>query len=105
MAAAPLYNIGSTVYLRESAALGFLEAYIVKEMAYQPNGKLFYTLSTSIRPPDAVQTIGDRITGRQNLPIRFYEEDLIAYREALELCITNLQTQLTALQRLYQGLT
>jgi hypothetical protein len=105
MAKAPLYDIGQIVYLKESAALGFLEAYAIKDMGYQPNGKLIYTLVTSLKSPAAVQTIGDRITGQRVLPIRFYEEDLIEYREALEMCILNLQTQLNALQRLYQGLT
>ena len=105
MAKAPLYDIGQTVYLRESASLGFLEAYVIKDMGYQPNGKLIYTLATSLKQPAAVQTIGDRITGQQILPIRFYEEDLIEYREALEICIANLQNQLNTLQRLYQGLT
>jgi hypothetical protein len=100
MAAAPIYNIGSIVYLKESAALGFLEAYAVKEMAYQPNGALIYTLVTSLKSPDANQTIGDRITGQTVLPIRFYESDLIEYTEAIDLCIANLQTQLAMLQRL-----
>ena len=77
----------------------------VKEIVYQPNGKLYYTLVTSLKPPAAVQTIGDRVTGLQVLPIKFYEEDLIGYREALEMCIANLQIQLNDLQRLYQGLT
>lgn len=105
MAKAPLYDIGQTVYLRESAALGFLEAYLVKDMGYQPNGRLIYTLVTSLKSPAAVQTIGDRVTGQRTLPIRFYEEDLIGYKEALEICIANLQNQLVALQRLYQGMT
>ena len=105
MAIAPVYDIGQPVYLRESAALGFLEAYVVKDMAYQPNGKLIYTLVTSLKQPAAVMTIGDRVTGQQVLPNRFYEEDLISYRDALALCITSLQNQLDTLQRLYQGLT
>jgi hypothetical protein len=105
MAVAPIYNIGQTVYLRESATLGFLEAYIIKAIAYQPNGQLVYELTTYLKPPGSLQTIGDRVTGRVPLPIRFFEGDLIEYREALEICIANLQTQLNALQRLYQGLT
>ncbi|MFA5766578.1 MAG: hypothetical protein WC919_01475 [Candidatus Paceibacterota bacterium] len=105
MARAPIYNIGQTVYLAESAALGFLEAYIIKEIAYQPSGKIVYTLATSLKQPSAVQTIGDRVTGQRALPIKFYEEDLIGYEQALDACIANLQNQLTALQRLRQGLT
>jgi hypothetical protein len=105
MAKAPTYDIGQVVYLRESAALGFVEAYIVKDMAYQPDGKLVYTLLTSLKQPDAVQTIGDRITGQKTLPIRFYEEDLIGYKEALGTSIASLQNQLNTLQRLYQGLS
>jgi hypothetical protein len=105
MARAPLYDINQIVYLQESAALGFLEAYTIKDISYQPNGKLIYTLTTSLKQPAAVQTVGDRITGQRTLPIRFYEEDLIEYKEALEVCITNLQRQLDDLQRLYQGLS
>jgi hypothetical protein len=74
-------------------------------MGYQPNGRLIYTLVTSLKQPAALQTIGDRVTGRIVLPIKFYEEDLIGYKEALEVCILNLQTQLNSLQLLYQGLT
>ena len=103
MATAPLYDIGQIVYLRESAALGFLESYAIKEMKYEPTGKLVYTLVTSLKAPEANQTIGDRITGQQVLPIRFYEEDLVEYAEAIELCIANLQAQLTALQNLQSG--
>jgi len=105
MAIAPFYDIGQIVYLKESAALGFLEAYAVKEMRYEPTGKLVYTLITFLKPPAANQTIGDRITGQQVLPILFYEEDLVEYAEALELCIANLQAQLDALQRLQSGVS
>jgi hypothetical protein len=105
MAVAPIYSIGQTVYLAESAALGFLEAYIIKGIAYQPSGKIVYTLATSLKQPSAVQTIGDRVTGQRALPIKFYEEDLIGYEQALDSCIANLQNQLAALQRLRQGLT
>ena len=105
MTKAPLYDIGQTVYLKESAALGFLEAYLVKNMEYQPSGRLVYTLVTSLKSPAAVQTIGDRVTGQRALPIRFCEEDLIGYEQALDTCIVNLQNQLAVLQRLRQGLT
>lgn len=105
MAKAPLYDIGQAVYLRESAALGFLEAYNIKSMSYQPTGKLEYTLATHLKQPSTVQTIGDRITGQRVLPIKFYEDDLIDYRTAIAICIASLQNQLAALQRLYQGLT
>ncbi|MCK9558122.1 MAG: hypothetical protein M0R50_08805 [Candidatus Cloacimonetes bacterium] len=104
MAKAPIYDIGQVVYLKESAALGFLEAYIIKDMAYQPTGKLVYTLITSLKQPDAVMTIGDRVTGRLVLPIKFFEEDLIDYKDALEICITSLTTQLANLTRSYNAL-
>lgn len=99
-AAAPIYNIGQIVYLRDSAAIGFLEAYIIGSIAHQPDGRIVYTLVTSLKQPSAVLTIGDRITGQKALPIKFFESDLIGYVEALDMCIQNLQTQLSTLQAL-----
>lgn len=100
MTKAPIYNIGQVVYLKESAALGFLEAYAIKSIAYDPAGRILYGLSTSVRSPNAVQTVGDRITGLHAPPLSFYEEDLILFCAALDLCIANLQLQLTNLQTL-----
>lgn len=96
----PLYNIGQTIYLRESASLGFIEAYTIKRPTYELDGTIFYELVTGARAPDAVATIGDRITGRPVLPLKLRESDLILYCPALELAIDNLALQLTQLQNL-----
>lgn len=101
MAQAPIYNQGDTVYLRDSAALGFLEAYIVKSIVHRPDGLIHYYLSTHLKPPTANMTMGDRNTGRVLRQITFYESDLISYCEALVLAIENTEKQLASLQAQY----
>jgi hypothetical protein len=100
---APRYNIGQVVYLRESAALGFLEAYAVKRPYYELDGTVKYELITSIRPPNALQTIGDRVTGLHELPLRIRESDLISYCDAIDLATDNLALQLSNLAMLRES--
>lgn len=101
MAMAPIYSPGDTVYLRDSAALGFLEAYIVKTITHRPDGQIQYYLSTHLKPPAANMTMGDRNTGRVLKQITFFEYDLITYCEAIILAIENTEKQLASLQAQY----
>jgi hypothetical protein len=94
----PLYCIGETVYLRDSAALGFIEAYVIKLPHYEPNGDITYELVTQMKPHGLTHTIGDRITGQPSLPLRLPEQGLVTYAEALDLAIDNLTLQLNQLQ-------
>lgn len=98
MAQAPLYNQGDTVYLRDSAALGFLEAYIVHTITHRPDGLIVYSLSTHLKPPAANMTMGDRNTGRVLHPLTFFEHELVSYCDALALAVANTQKQLAKLQ-------
>lgn len=100
MAEAPLYSQGETVYIKESAALGFLEAYIVDTITHLPTGVIHYELISSLAPPAANMTMGDRNIGRRKLPVTFIESDLITYCDALDLAISNTQVQLSTLQAL-----
>ena len=98
MATAPLYDQGDTVYLKDSAALGFLEAYIVQTIVHRADGSIVYHLATYLKPPAANMTIGDRNTGRVLHGLSFFESELITYCEALSLAIVNSQAQLASLQ-------
>jgi len=97
---APIYDIGSTVYLRESAAIGFVEGYKVQSVRYSVSGSVIYKLAFYAKSPNAAATIGDRITGLHVMPVEMRETDLITYCEALDLAIANLEEQLTSLNRL-----
>jgi len=101
MAQAPIYSQGDTVYLRDSAALGFLEAYIVQSIVHRPDGVIQYYLATHLKPPAVNMTMGDRNTGRVLRQLTFLETDLISYCEALVLAIDNTEKQLAALQAQY----
>jgi hypothetical protein len=100
MPTAPIYNIGDVVYLRESAALGFLEAYAIHSMRYLPNGTVLYKMITSLAPPTAVQSIGDRVTTQRIHPLEVLETELVDYCDALTLCHSNLQAQLANIESL-----
>jgi len=98
MATAPLYSQGETVYLRDSAALGFLEAYVINSITHRPDGLIEYKLATHLKPPTANMTMGDRNTGRVLHQLTFFEGDLILFCEALSLAIDNTELQLARLQ-------
>jgi len=97
---APTYGIGNIVYIRESAALGFLEAYAVEGVEYTSDGSPLYTLVSSLRAPNVAQTMGDRVTGQRLLPVKFLEHDLILYCDALELASISLRSQLDSIESL-----
>jgi hypothetical protein len=94
----PIFNTSDTVYLRESAALGFIEAYIVDSIIHHPNGTLTYQCITHLKPPTATMTMGDRHRGTTRRYLEFLEQDLATYCEALELAEANLSTQLATIQ-------
>lgn len=97
--ATPAYEIGDSVYLRESAALGFLEHYNIASI-YQPSlGRIiYYMVPNPARERGA--TFGDQIT-HMSRPILYFEEDeLITYAEAIQLAKANAQAQLQRLQNL-----
>jgi len=101
MADAPAYSQGDLVYLRDSAALGFLEAYIVSSIEHRADGQIVYRLATHLKPPAANMTVGDRNTGRVLNNLTLYESELCSYCEALAAAISNTEKQLAALQARY----
>tara|TARA_R110000868_G_scaffold150227_5_gene373258 strand:- start:6536 stop:6868 length:333 start_codon:yes stop_codon:yes gene_type:complete len=90
---APLYEPGDILYLRESAALGFLEAMQISGMMYGPNGWL-YTVRARTGQPTAPSHFGDRITAVQAMTLYFSEDEFIPVCDAQALVEANLQVQL-----------
>lgn len=97
---APKYGIGDSIYLRESAALGFLEAFVIIKIEYNSDGVILYELATGTKTPSATMTIGDRNTGLITVPVKLAEYDLVNHCEAIRLAIANVELQLATLHRL-----
>lgn len=88
--AANVYNIGSEVYLRESAAKGFLESYVVVKLGQGPDGIWKYTVGTPQKPPINSTTVSDRNTLKGNFGafnIEFMEDELVPFCTALDMAI------------------
>lgn len=89
----PLYEPGDILYLRESAAIGFLEAVRIGGMIYGPNGWL-YTVAARAGQPSAPTHFGDRIAAVQGTIMYFSEDEFIPVCDAQALVEANLQAQL-----------
>jgi hypothetical protein len=93
----PLYSPGDILYLRESAALGFLEAVQVSGLTYGPNGWI-YTIAARAGQPTAPSHRGDRITAVQGMVLYFSEDEFVPVCDAQALVEANLQAQLDRIQ-------
>jgi hypothetical protein len=94
---APTYSPGDVVYLRESAALGFLEAVQISGLVYS-NGMWLYSIQAKVGNPQAPATYGDRITAVHGKTIFFTQNELVDVCEALRLAEANAQRNLDRLQ-------
>lgn len=97
---APIFERGQVVYVKESAALGFLEPFKIQSISYPPCGGIKYTICTGQSGPTASTTMGDRITKHGVKAYSMNEEDLMLYSEAICLVEQSLARQLTAIQQL-----
>ncbi len=94
MADAPLYSIGDTLYLKESASLGFLEAFTVLSIEHTTDNRILYNMSGVAKSPVASNTASAMTSGRRISQIVFYEDELCVLCDALALCRINLEAQL-----------
>ncbi len=95
----PLYSIDDVVYLKESAGVGFIEAYQVAAVSYDVSGNVIYKLRTGVRPPTNPATIGELSSGLHFLPLLVLESNLISYCDALDMAIAVEEAKLTELRR------
>lgn len=93
----PLYNINDIVYLRESAALGFLEAVRVSGIT-RTQSTWLYTVYAGRMGAVAPTHFGDRTSLTEANFINFTEDEFISECEALSLSVANLQRQLDSVK-------
>lgn len=93
----PAYSPGDIVYLRESAALGFLEAMQIGGIMYGPNGWL-YTVVAKAGQLAAPTYYGDRISAVNASLLYFSEDEFVTVCDAQLLVEANLNSQLRRIQ-------
>jgi hypothetical protein len=81
---APTYEVGDILYLRESAALGFLEPVRISGVRSN-NGGWVYMIQSRASEPSAPSTYGDRISQVTGQVLFFGEEELIERCAALRI--------------------
>ena len=104
----PVYSIDDIVYLRASAAIGFLESYKITGLQFDTTrNKWIYRIGLSYNITGAPITIGDNITLKGNTHedkvLLFIEDELIDFCEAartvestLEQRLLRIRSQITA---------
>jgi hypothetical protein len=88
MATSPQYTVNDVVYLRESAAMGFLEAVKVSGVHLGQTGWL-YTFNIGLTPPSPGGAHLDRRSNIGTQTLYFTEDELVLYCEAIRLAEDN----------------
>lgn len=96
---APLFEVNNIVYVRESAALGFLEAYRISSVLRASGDEWVYSINI-IRRPGTPPLFGERISHQPEGVLYFNESELISKCEALELIEDHLTSRLSTIQQL-----
>ena len=95
----PIFNVNDIIYLRESAALGFLEAMKIGEVRSNANDSAWvYGITTKITGARAPSKFGDRINLAPTATMYFTEDELVTVCDALTLSEENLKRQLASIQ-------
>ena len=81
---APAYEVGNILYLRESAALGFLEPVRISGVRSNHNDWI-YTIQSRASEPIAPSTYGDRISQVTGQVLFFGEEEFVGRCAALRI--------------------
>ena len=94
----PRYRVSDILYLRESAAIGFLEAVTISGIMWG-NNQWLYTVHAGISQPRGASHYGDKISLTNGAKLLFSEDEFVSLCAATELVEANLQRQLTQIQR------
>lgn len=98
MPTAPLFRRGDTVYLRESAEIGKLEAFKITSIKQVVDGRWVYEINIGKKPP-AQGLIGDTWDARFAEPnIAYLESELIEVCEAIDIAVVRTQLQINGVQ-------
>lgn len=95
---APLYGVGDTVYFKESAQVGFLEAARVSHVLMSTNDQWTYTIVFGTKLPTP-PTFGERITHQQVGVLYFNESELITFCAAAEIVEAVLEARLIEIRQ------
>jgi len=93
----PKFDINDTVYLRESAALGFLEAVRITGVHKYKDGWV-YTIGSRVANPRHPATFGDRISHVHGQTLYFSEDEFVTHCDALFLAEANATNMLQRIQ-------
>lgn len=82
----PTYSINDVVYLKESAAIGFLEAVRISSVTLGQIGWI-YTVNFNASRPVNASTYGDRIVFNQGAAVYYTENEFVNHCEALTMAL------------------
>ena len=95
----PIFNVNDVVYLRESAALGFLEALKIGEIRSSSDDSAWlYGMAVKTTGIQVPAQFGDRIGLAPEAVLYFTEDELVTVCDALILSEENLKRQLASIQ-------
>ena len=96
----PKYKINNTIYLRESAMLGFIESYKVNGIIYDSHtSQWMYQINIKNRGP-ATSLMVDRVDLRAQESLYFKESELIEFCEAINLAISEAEQRINKLKKM-----
>lgn len=93
----PTYDVGDIAYLRESAALGFIEAVRITGV-HKYNNEWVYTVGSRVANPQHEAVYGDRISQVHAQTLYFSENELVTLCDALALAEANALNNLQRIQ-------
>ena len=97
---APRYAIGDILYVKESAAVGALEAVIISGVEMQPDNMVWVYKVTLAGNPQARATFGDMIQYYGSAKLYWWESELVSACDAYDLAIDYLQARINTITAL-----
>lgn len=89
----PTFAVDQILYLKESAALGFLEAIRIKNITYGRSGWI-YAVDFNPRQPTTAPYYGDSIFFQQRATVYFREDEFVTKSQALVIIKAYLELRL-----------
>lgn len=96
----PTYTVGSIVYLKESAALGFLEAVKIYNITYGRSGRWIYKTIFGPQPTSGAPYFGDRILPQKSVATYFNEDEFVTKAQALQIIKAHLELRLQEIENM-----
>ncbi len=91
------YKVHDIAYIKESAALGFIEAVKISGVHMYKDGWV-YTISSMVANPQHASTYGDRVSFVHGQILYYSEDEFVSHCDALALAEANAQRNLERIQ-------